>query len=326
MTRSMTTVERYIELRSRLEELEAMAEHVPPPYLAERLVEIVGKHMECIGSPVELGGIRERVKTLEIPAPPGLPYPPPTLDAARTIEIPQGAPVEETPNEELLREGYEEINERQEPEEPPDDGPVEEPEASAEPEKTCTKCGKSKPLSEFYKNQGKCKPCYIERQRELGHRKKAPSASESQATEVAASPKADGEVEKKPERLCARRRLCLAYPEKQRPAEPRPGSIYCSGCLEALGKSVLPSTVAPLPEKKQEPDPEEAPARFCANGDKCVAYPQLDEPTRLHPSNLDDVCFPCQEQRRKFGRTGPGAGKMIVRHSVASEAIREVTA
>ena len=316
MTTSMTTVERYIELRSRIEELDAMAEHIPPHLLAERLVKIVGQHMERVGSPVKMVGIRERVGMIRADH---------ELEPI-TVEIPQGAPVEETPNEELLREGYEEMNERQEPEEPPDDGPAEEPEASAEPEKTCTKCGKSKPLSEFYKNQGKCKPCYIERQRELGHRKKAPSASESQATEVAASPKADGEVEKKPERLCARRRLCLAYPEKQRPAEPRPGSIYCSGCLEALGKSVLPSTVAPLPEKKQEPDPEEAPARFCANGDKCVAYPQLDEPTRLHPSNLDDVCFPCQEQRRKFGRTGPGAGKMIVRHSVASEAIREETA
>ena len=146
---SMTTGERNMELRARLQELDLLAERGPPVVLAERLVSVFGEHMERAGFPVETAGIRERVGMLQEYAPKG-------SEKLVTIEIPQGAPVEE-------------------------------PEASGEPEKPCKECGVTKPLSEFprtgtYKDghTNVCKPCTRE------HRSPGKRTEESKARREAA--------------------------------------------------------------------------------------------------------------------------------------------
>jgi len=49
-----------------------------------------------------------------------------------------------------------------------------------------------------------------------------------------------------------------------------------------------------------------AAARYCANGERCVAHPRTGSPTKLRSSSTDEICDPCQEAGRESEQTPAG--------------------
>lgn len=242
----MITGQAYTELhqqtRARLEELEAVAGHVPPGVLAERLVAVLTERFMCSDFPVKTAAIRERVGGM-------------WLGEVLSTEDPED---EEPPNESghvgrwvhVPTEPEPEPEPEPDPDPEPDPEPEVEPEKPSEPSKPCKTCGETKPLSQFPRNPtyadnhtNKCKDCTREhiKKREQEARERRASrrvtvTTEPEKPEVKPSPKANSEV-----RRCARGRLCLAYPEIGEPARLAKGNKgdLCFRCEDAREKTAL---------------------------------------------------------------------------------------
>lgn len=210
------------ELKAKVEELEAVAEHVPPGLLARRLlsaledaypgelrtVGIVARIAE-IGDGAYESGQREEIHERTRAA----------LESAEKLaadRLQQISDLKDTLRQERIENGRPTVPEIFDPGLPqraedlaaheiPDDepGPVEEP---AEDTKVCKRCGKEKPLNEFYRNAqykdgyvSKCKACaraeQAERERKARERRPEPEAQPTPETQ---------------ERRCANGPRCVA--------------------------------------------------------------------------------------------------------------------
>jgi hypothetical protein len=57
----------------------------------------------------------------------------------------------------------------------------------------------------------------------------------------------------------------------------------------------------------------------CSNGESCVAYPALGQPSKLSRSNPGTMCFACEERRVAFELKTSAANKKVVERGKANE-------
>lgn len=251
------------ELKARLEELEALAEHVPPGVLAGRLVAGISEHMERNHLPIAVRNLSEKFADWQILAVIPEPNEPVGEEAPPLEEEPvstkPGFPAD-PPEEEML--AVVEFEPESEPE------PVEEEESGEEPEgKTCMKCGETKGFSEFDTHH----------MSKDGYRKLCNSCAARGIGRPISTPLANGEGEK-PCTACGETKPLSEFAKSTGSKDGR--RTECKACHNQ--------------RRRAEPKSE----RLCANGEKCVGYKHMKRPTKLNSGNGGKFCFACEERGR----------------------------